>query len=93
MERAGLLFSHKTVRESSCERKTFMSETMPENVMATTETAPEVASESVSQAATSQVFRMVDARTPASQTKDARGGSCGCGGCGCGGKGKKRREA
>lgn len=51
------------------------------NVMATSEPAPR------------QIFRMVDSRTPASQTKDARGGSgkCGCGGCGCGGKGKKRR--
>lgn len=52
------------------------------NVMATSEPAPR------------QVFRMVDSRTPASQTKDARGasGKCGCGGCGCGGKGKKRQS-
>lgn len=42
-------------------------------------------------AAAPQVFRMVDSRTPASQTKDARSGGCGCGGCGCGGKGKKAR--
>lgn len=54
-----------------------------DNVMATSEPAPR------------QVFRMVDSRTPASQTKDARGasGKCACGGCGCGGKGKKRRQA
>ncbi len=35
----------------------------------------------------SQVFRMVDARTAPTAKK-----SCGCGGCGCGGKGKGRRR-
>lgn len=39
-------------------------------------------------APTTQVFRMVDARTPTTAQK-----GCGCGGCGCGGKKKRQHKA